>query len=272
MRIEDKKRVDFCLLIPCYNNFDGLIESLKSVVYPEDKFLILVIDDGSVQLLEIEKIRKEIGNSTPITILLNEQNQGITRTLNRGLLWIENNISARYIARLDCGDICSPDRFTIQVNYMNAHPEIGLMGSWCRFVDEESALTYSYKSPSQHTGILKGMYFKNVFMHASVIFRTNLLKQIGYYPLDFEYAEDYAFFWKLMLANQSFIIDRYLVTCKVNRNGISFKNKGKQLAARWKVVKTFSTNPLLCVGAFIRLMLLFILPKKLALQLKRMKG
>ncbi|HEX7905863.1 MAG TPA: glycosyltransferase [Chitinophagaceae bacterium] len=272
MSVEEKMNVDFCLLIPYYNNFEGLIESLKSVIYPEDKFLILVIDDGSVQPLEIEKIKKEIGEKKALTILHNEQNMGITKTLNKGLAWIENNIIAKYIARLDCGDICSADRFIIQVNYMNTHPEIGLMGSWCRFIDEKSKLTYSYKSPSQHTSILKGMYFKNVFMHASVIFKTNLLKQIGYYPVDFEYAEDYAFFWKLILVNQSFVIDKYLITCKVNRNGISFKNKGKQLVARWKVVKAFSTKPLLCVAAFLRLMLLFILPKELLLQLKRMKG
>ena len=39
--------IDFCLLIPCYNNFNVLIVSLKSVIYSAGNYLVLVIDDGS---------------------------------------------------------------------------------------------------------------------------------------------------------------------------------------------------------------------------------
>ena len=53
--------IDFCLLIPCYNNYEGLVLSLKSVVYPTDNFLIVVIDDGSKEGVTLERINQGIG-------------------------------------------------------------------------------------------------------------------------------------------------------------------------------------------------------------------
>jgi glycosyltransferase involved in cell wall biosynthesis len=261
--------LDFCLLIPCYNNFNGLIESLKSVCYPDDKYLVVVVDDGSDNIIKVKDVKAETGKDKLLVVLTNEQNRGITEALNKGLAWIEKNTAARYIARLDCGDICTPDRFIIQVQYMDAHPETGLLGSWCKFEEKGTSLKYSYTTPTDHKAIIKAMHFRNVFIHPTVMFRASLLKQIGYYPAGFDYAEDYAFFWKLILVCESFIIDKFLVICDFNRQGLSFKNRRKQLAARWKVVKTFSDSLSLKIVVFIKMKLLYILPKSLVLLLKR---
>jgi glycosyltransferase involved in cell wall biosynthesis len=261
--------LDFCLLIPCYNNFSGLIESLKSVVYPDNNYLIVIVDDGSSQAITIESVKTEIGEKKPIVILSNGTNKGIQVALNKGLSWIEENTVAKYIARLDCGDTCSFDRFILQVEYLDAHPETGLVGSWCKFEEKGTSLKYSYTTPTDHKAIIKDMHFRNVFIHPTVMFRSSLLKKVGYYPMDFDYAEDYAFFWKLILVSQSFILDKFLVVCEFNRQGLSFKNRPRQLAARWKVVNTFSTNSILKMSAFIKLKLLYFLPKRLVLRLKR---
>jgi glycosyltransferase involved in cell wall biosynthesis len=264
--------IDFCLLIPCYNNFDGLIVSLKTVFYPSENYLILIVDDGSKDPVLLEKIEQEMEIKRRMVVLQNGKNLGITVTLNKGLSWIEENTDARYIARLDCGDICVKERFTEQVQYMDAHADTGLIGSWCKIINSATSFTYSYKVPTEHTSIKKAMYFRNVFMHATVMFRTSLVKKVGYYPTDFEYAEDYAFFWKLLNASKSYIFKKFLVICELNKSGISYQNKRKQLAARRRVITTFGSNLVLKISAYIRLSLLFILPKGVALQLKRWKG
>ena len=41
------KKYELCILIPCYNNIDGLKKSLKSIVYDIGNYLIVVVDDGS---------------------------------------------------------------------------------------------------------------------------------------------------------------------------------------------------------------------------------
>jgi len=264
--------IDFCLLVPCYNNFHGLIQSLKSVVYPTGKFLVLVVDDGSKESFTAERVNKEMDIKKPLVVLQNEKNLGITATLNKGLSWIEENTDAKYIARLDCGDICTEERFEMQVRYMDEHPEIGLAGSWCWFEDKKTQEKYPYKTPSQHKAIIRAMYFRNVFIHPTVIFRTALLKVVGYYPEGFENAEDYAFFWKMIKTKQSFVFDEFLVVCELNKSGISYKNKRKQLVARGKAVKTFGPNLVLRIIAYIRLAILLILPVGLVLQIKKWKG
>lgn len=266
------KEIDFCLLIPCYNNFHGLVRSLESVDYPTEKFLVVVIDDGSTEVVTEERIHAAIKVKKPLIVLQNKNNLGITATLNKGLAWIEENTEARYIARVDCGDVCVAERFVLQVQYLDEHPATGIVGSWCRIVDEETSLNYSYKGPTQHNDIKKAMHFRNVFMHATVMFRTSLLKQAGYYPTDFELAEDYAFFWKLINVSESFVIAKFLVICELNKNGLSYKNKGKQLFARGKVISAFGPNLAVKIAAYTRLILLFILPQEITLQLKKWKG
>ncbi len=261
--------IDFCLLIPCYNNFDGLIASLESVVYPTGNFLIVIVDDGSVEAVTKEKIDKVLSSEKPIVLLQNERNLGITATLNKGLSWIEKNSDAKYIARLDCGDICVPERFVLQVQYMEAHPETGLTGSWCQFEDKSTLEKYIYKTPVEHKDILRTMYFRNVFIHPTVMFRRSLLGQIGYYPEEFELVEDYAFFWKMIKIKHSFVFNKIFVTCEINKSGLSYRNKSKQLIARWKVVKAFGSNLALKITACFRLGVLFLLPKGLILQFKK---
>ena len=116
------------------------------------------------------------------------------------------------------------------------------------------------------------MYFPNVYMHATVIFRTDLLKHTGYYPTNFELAEDYAFFWTLLNYKQSSIIDQFLVLCELNVSGISFSNKSKQLKARWRVVKNYGSDNIMKIIGFIRLLLLYVIPKSLVLHLKKLSN
>lgn len=267
-----EKQIDFCILIPCYNNFTGLIASLNSVHYPIDRYLVLVMDDGSKEAIAIEDIDRETDSKWPVVVLRNEQNQGITRSLNRGLAWIMENTRASYIARLDCGDTCDDRRFFLQVAYLEAHPEVGLLGSWCRFEEKGTGKGYSYTTPTNYKDILRAMYFKNVFIHPTVMFRADLLAASGFYPGGFEYAEDYAFFWKLIRVREAVVLDQFLVICELNTQGLSYQNKGKQLIARGKVVKAFGTLKVLKILGFLRLGLLFILPKRLTLLLKQLKA
>src|SRR6185312_10904830 len=110
--MEERKKppYDFCLLIPYYNNLPGLISSLKSIVYDSLAYALLIVDDGSRQPLLKEDIIPYLPQPLSLTILRLGENQGITRALNTGLRWLEEKQYCRYIARLDCGDLCAPER------------------------------------------------------------------------------------------------------------------------------------------------------------------
>ena len=178
----------------------------------------------------------------------------------------------KYIARLDCEDTCDPERFNIQVKYMEAHPEVVLAGSWCLFAGQNSKDRYIYKTPTEDRRIRRAMYFRNVFIHPTVIFRKEAVIKAGLYPTSFELAEDYALFWKLMELGQTFVDSRLLVTTRINTTGISFRNRGKQLVVRQKVVNYYGKSLILKLIAILRLGILFLVPKRLLLRLKNLKG
>ena len=95
--------LDFYLLIPCYNNVEGLIRSLRSVVYPKEKCKVLIVDDGSLTPVTIELLPADILQQLQIEIIRLNGNKGITEALNTGLRLILQRNDALYTARLDCG-------------------------------------------------------------------------------------------------------------------------------------------------------------------------
>lgn len=235
---------DFILLIPYFNNPKGLAKSIKSIDYPIDKFEVLVIDDGSkIPLSENELKSQFLGLN--IRVITMSANSGIAKALNKGLEELHKRNDYKYIARLDCGDICATDRFIKQVKHLDSSPQIYLLGSWCKFTNSETGRSYLYKTKTTQTGIIKEMHFKCSFIHPTVMFRKEVLDTIGYYPENYPHAEDYAYFWKIIKHYQCALLPEALVNIETNRTNISTANYKKQLISRGSVVNDFGSSLLL---------------------------
>ncbi|MFT3934294.1 MAG: glycosyltransferase [Chitinophagaceae bacterium] len=252
-------RLDICVLIPCYNNNEGLQKTLKSITYNNQRLTVLVVDDGSTEPVAIDQ---HLPYSFSTSVLRLSKNQGIITALNKGLEYIYTNLDVKYIARLDCGDICHPDRFLKQVNFLENNQEIDLVGSWCYFEDFSNGKGYEYRTPTNHNAIVKGMYFRNVFVHPTVMWRTSVLKKERY-PALYPHAEDYGLFYDIVVKRLTAIIPEFLVTCEINRKGISLTHRQEQLKSRLKVVKDFGKNKLLLAAGVIKMVILIALPYKL---------
>ena len=260
-------KYDFVLLIPCFNNVDGLMKSLDSVQY-NGTYKILVVDDGSFEKVE-KKMPASYYTKHPLQVIGLTQNKGIALALNEGLRYIQQHYSAKYIARLDCGDICHPLRFEKQINFLNNNPTIALLGSWCIFKNYETGSAYNYTIPVAHQDILHEMHFRNAFIHPTVIFRYEILKENLFYPTKYKYAEDYAFFWSILNAYHGAIIDEFLVTCELKSTSISALGRKKQLKERKLIVQHYATHKSLKILGLMRLFLLSLLPASIILKLKK---
>ncbi len=250
---------DFCALIPVHNNFVGLVESIKSICYKKDDYVILVVDDGSTIPVTKLKLDEHFSKEVNIEVIRLANNQGITIALNKGLEYIYANFSIQFIARLDCGDICARERFYTQVEYLQSNNDIDLIGSWCYFKSNKTGLAYKYITPTKHGEIRRSMNFRNVFIHPTVMWRVSASKQLKY-PEHYQYAEDYGLFYEIIGETKSAIINQYLVTCEINETGISIKNRSIQLKSRLKVISFYSKNELLSFLGGIKLRLMMIIP------------
>ncbi|MDN3654402.1 glycosyltransferase [Ferruginibacter paludis] len=257
--------IDLCIIIPCYNNLEGLRTSLNSIHYNRGKYVIIIVDDGSIDAVTIEKLHCP---QHDIKIITNSKNQGITIALNRALEFIYANYATRFIARLDCGDICSPNRFYTQIAFFDKHPEIHLTGSWCYFKDNTSGSAYSYCTPTLHKHIKREMYFRNVFIHPTVMWRMAGVGKLKY-PEQYPCAEDYGLFYAMTDHAKTAIIDEFLVTCEINHKGISILQRSVQLKSRRKVVSFYGKNKFLAMLGSVKLFILMMIPYQIIFITKR---
>ena len=260
--------IDICILIPCYNNTNGLIISINSIVYHTGCFLILVVDDGSKKPVTRNELYQHVPITVNIQIIRLKQNQGISRALNKGLEFIYDNYPVQFVARLDCGDTCYPERFFRQVSFLEDHPAIDLLGSWCYFKDARTGAAYKYVTPTQHKSIEHSMYFRNVFIHPTVMWRVSSMNMFRY-PENYPHAEDYGLFYDMISKNDATILDDFLVICEINAGGISFQNRFAQLKSRLRVIWHYGKNKFWVMAGSCKLIFLMILPQQLVYRVKK---
>ena len=79
-----------------------------------------------------------------------------------------------------------------------------------------------------------------MFLHPCVMFRKDILNVVGYYPTEYEAAEDYGFFFKILKKYQTYNYQEFLVKYEINPEGISLSKRKKQVKNRIKFFTQYS--------------------------------
>ena len=255
------------VLIPHYNNFKGLIKSISSIGKDEN-IDILIVDDGSTIKINEGLIHQSFKGQGTVFIEYLELNQGIEHALNSGLKTILEK-EYKFTGRLDCGDVCVFNRFKIQESFLEKNTEIVLVGSDVNFMDKTGKFLYRFITPKCDVDIKKKMYINAMHIHPTILFRNEILKSIGFYPVDFKAAEDYAFFFKIIQEYKVANINSTLVNCELNPNGISFKQRNIQAKNRIKIILKYFYFGFYPIYGLSRSILLYVLPLRVLIFLKK---
>ncbi len=107
----------------CANTLPMAIESILAQTY--SNWELIMCDDASTD--NTYAVANQFRERYPerIILLKNEKNSKLAFSLNRCI----EAASGRYIARMDADDKCAPDRFQKQVEYLQQHPDIQLVGT-----------------------------------------------------------------------------------------------------------------------------------------------
>lgn len=175
------------VLMPVYNAAPFIREAIESILNQSFRpFEFLIIDDGSTDE------SAAIVSSYPdprIRFIRNEENLGITPTLNKGIALA----SCELIARMDADDISHPQRLQKQFGYMKRNPECALLSTWARVIsgDKKFIRLERYRSNFYYYNLT----FECWMYHPTIMFRKSAAQEVGMYSTP--YAEDYDFFWKM---------------------------------------------------------------------------
>ena len=216
-------------LIPYYNAYDDLLITLDSLLEEID---VLIVDDGS-HIPLTARLDIHAYNFT-IEVITAPHNMGIEGALNLGLQAIYPHYT--HVARIDCGDVCSPKRIATQKQYFMTSPETILVGSWARFVDDEYRPLFISEMPTDYEEIQRQMFVNNMFIHPSVMMDLQVVEELGGYPLDRKAAEDYALFYKMLPMGTCINIAQPLIDYVVAQNSISSQKRTRQILSRIRVM------------------------------------
>jgi len=86
-----------------------------------------------------------------------------------------------YIARMDADDIALPQRIEREVEFLDAHPEIGVVGTWCLKIDAGTGHERLQSLPEEDAAIRRFLRVDNPFVHSSVMIRKSVLDGVGLY-------------------------------------------------------------------------------------------
>jgi glycosyltransferase involved in cell wall biosynthesis len=201
------------VIMPVFNEEKYVNEAIESILdqtYQDFEFII--INDGSRD--NSLRIIKSY-NDKRISIINNEENIGISESLNKGFILARGT----YIARMDANDIAHRSRFELQIDYLKNN-DVGLIGTQYIIIDEQSNILRDgivrYFEPDQTISYLS---FYNI-CHASVMLEKKLL-------LDLEYiyapvlAEDFDLYQRLSLKTNFFILPNKLMQIRKLAHGLS---------------------------------------------------
>ena len=161
------------------------IDSVLAQTFGDFEFLIL--DDGSTDATP-HILRDYAVKDARIRPIIRE-NRGLVASLNQLL----EEARAPLIARMDADDICQPERFALQVAFMQANPDHGVIGSWSEDIDEreQSFPIEGGDQPLTHEDFLHNIRFGgSLLVHPGVMYRRALVREQGGYHKAFLHCED----------------------------------------------------------------------------------
>lgn len=251
--------VQVSVLLPFHNAAPTLDAAIASIV-PSTllDWELLLIDnastDGSTEIATTWCARD------PRIRQLNEERIGIAHALNTGLA----AAGGHYIARMDADDISHPDRLVKQFAYLEAHPEVGVLGTRTRFetsVQKSNGMAWFVNWQNAILGSHEHYVKRFVdapLAHPTVMFRRALVDRFGGYdtgPL----PEDHELWLRWMDAGVRFAkLPEELLTWNDHQHRLSrthanysleafFTTKAKWIA-RWIERKYGASRPIIIAG------------------------
>jgi Glycosyl transferase family 2 len=100
-------------------------------------------------------------------------------------------VRGRYIAIMDADDVSLPDRLASEVEFLEKHPEIGLLGGAAEWIDAKGRPLWVYDSPLGDKEIKAVIQTYNPFYHSAVLVRTEAFQHVLGYRTVFTLSHDY---------------------------------------------------------------------------------
>ncbi len=172
------------IILPACNSEKTVGDAIVSVLLQTyANWELLFIDDGSTDAT-VEVAKKFVDSR--IKIYADGTNKGLPARLNEGI----DKSNGKYIARMDHDDMCYPDRLRKQVEYLEAHPVIDLLGTRAIIFLDSGEATGLFPFRQTHADICSQPWNGFYLAHPTWVGRAAWFKAYRYRTPEVKRAED----------------------------------------------------------------------------------
>ena len=181
---------DVSIVVNVYNEEpDYVASALESVVTqtvtPSE---IVLVDDGSTR--DYSGVLRDYSHVR----LLRQSNGGLAAARNAGLA----STTGRYVVFLDADDRLLPDALAHNLRRFAEHPDAAMAYGGYRFIDRTGRPSFQATMPPMGVDSYATMLESNcIGMHATVMYRRDLLSELGGFDTTLRACEDYDLYLRI---------------------------------------------------------------------------
>lgn len=217
-----------------YNGEKFLRESIESILaqtYSDFEFIIIddCSTDNSVNIVRSYEDKR-------IHLVRNEYNMHLPVSFNKGIRLSKG----QYIARMDADDISVLNRFDKQVNYLDKHSDVAVVGGGFQAIDADGNELYMHH-PATGEKIARYCLMPTPLAHPTVMMRRDIIVDNNlFYDERYSSAQDYDLWQRI---NKKFKIDNLtdiLLKYRIQSNSISIAKRQEQQDNTYKIISQYS--------------------------------
>lgn len=221
------------VILPCYNAEKYLAATMRSIAqqtYRDYEFVI--VNDGSTD--RSEQILQSFAEEDARVRIISRPNTGYVKALKEGI----EKSTGPLIARMDADDIAKPDRFEKQVAFMDAHPEVVLLGGSYNLIDSESRRLRTMQQPTDHATLVQQCLAGTTpICHPLSMFRRETYFRVGGYDEGCCPAEDLDLWLRMSEVGEIACLPDVLLDYRLHAGSVSETKQAKQMGAIRSIVE-----------------------------------
>lgn len=175
-------------------------------------FELVAVENGST---DGSRAILEACGDPRLRLLALPQNIGRTPALRHGF----ERARGEYLAVLDADDLNGPERLRREVEFLDAHPDVVLVGTWTDFIDAGDRVVGQYRPPADSAELIDVFGGENPIVHSSCMYRAADAAAVGGYPEDLPHSQDLGLWLKLLRRGKAAIIAEPLCQFRVITGG-----------------------------------------------------